>query len=144
MGDGYAVDYVAHEMGHQFDANHTFNTKSDSNRNASTAYEPGSGTTIMGYAGVDGTGIDLQPHSDPYFAWISFDEIIHFVDDLIPTVGTRVSTGNSAPTVNAGPTTYVIPTGTPFVLTASGSDPDGDPLTYLWEEADLGPATNPS
>ena len=143
VGDAYAVDYVAHEMGHQFGANHTFNTRSDGNRNASTAYEPGSGTTIMGYAGVDGTGVDLQPNSDPYFAWISFDEIIRYVDVTIPTVGVRTSTGNSIPTVSAGPTSYVIPTGTPFVLTATGADADGDLLTYSWEEADLGAATNP-
>jgi hypothetical protein len=138
VGDAFVIDYVTHEMGHQFGGNHTFNTSKDPNRNASTAYEPGSGSTIMAYAGLEGSD-DLQPHSDPYFAWKSFDEIITYVDSTIPKVGTRVSTGNAAPTVNAG-ADRTIPANTPFALTATGSDANNDPLTYSWEESDLGAA----
>lgn len=139
IGDAFSVDYVSHEMGHQFGANHTFNTSSDSNRNASTAYEPGSGSTIMGYAGITGPNSDLQNASDAMFHFSSFDEIIRHVDTVIPTVGSRTATGNAVPTVNAG-LDYTIPTGTFFALTAAGTDANGDALTYSWEQRDLGPA----
>ncbi len=143
VGDPYDIDYVAHEMGHQFNGNHTFNATTSScsgNRNASTSMEPGSGITIMGYAGICGTTNDLAPNSIAYFHAISYDELSNFV-----TTGggsgcdVASSTGNQPPVVT-GSSAFVIPKGTPFTLTGSATDPNGDALTYSWEQIDAGSA----
>jgi hypothetical protein len=140
-GDSFYIDYVVHEMGHQFDANHswsgTIGSCSAANYASATGTEPGSGTTIMSYAGICGPD-NVATNADPQFHAINFDEIINYAETVIPTVGTRSATGNSVPTVNAG-SDYVIPTGTPFTLIANGSDADvGDALTYSWEQMDSG------
>lgn len=247
VGDFYAVDYVAHELGHQFAGNHTFNGTisncSTSNRNAGTSVEPGSGSSIMAYAGICGTD-NLQTHSDAYWSQRSFDEITTYTSgtetniaevqagvlggyttngaqyqfsyngnlsapivrgtnntaagikaaiEAIPgwpaaatvtasaitdagftltfataagnvpnlvfgpastgvtgligelTAGgattkrgiSQTATGNNAPVVNA-PLGYTIPVRTPFALTGSATDQDGDTLTYMWEQNDRG------
>lgn len=127
-GDNFDIDYVAHEMGHQFGGNHTF---SMSNEGTGANMEPGSGSTIMGYAGI--TSQDIQPHSDAFFHAISIQQITNNIKAKTCPVSTN--TGNSIPTANAG-SDYTIPKGTPFMLTGTGTDANGDSLTYIWEQMD--------
>ncbi|KYH04696.1 hypothetical protein A1704_15100 [Chryseobacterium cucumeris] len=141
VGDPYDIDYVAHEMGHQFGAPHTFNATTGScgggNREASHAVEPGSGITIMAYAGICGSTNNLASNSIPIFHTNSFQSITSEVQSLTCQVTTSVA--NTAPTVNAG-NDYTIPKGTPFKLIGSATDTENNPLTYCWEQNDVGPA----
>jgi hypothetical protein len=127
-GDNFDIDYVAHELGHQFGGNHTF---SMSNEGTGVNMEPGSGSTIMGYAGI--TSQDIQPHSDSFFHAISVQQITNNIKAKTCPVST--STGNSIPTADAG-LDYTIPKSTPFMLTGTGTDANGDSLTYIWEQVD--------
>ena len=138
VGDPFDIDYVAHEMGHQWGANHTQNNSC--NRASNAAYEPGSASTIMGYAGI--CSPNIQNNSDDHFHNKSINEMISYtVYGNGNTCDSPISTGNSIPSVNAGVGGFYIPASTPFELKATASDSDGDAITYNWEQYDLGPAT---
>ena len=141
IGDPYDIDYVAHELGHQFGADHTFNGIDGScagNRVANHAVEPGSGTTIMAYAGICGSD-NTQQSSDPIFHAISFDDIRdHITGGSGNNCGTKTATGNNIPVITAGAANF-LPINTPFLLDSTATDADGDTLTYLWEQMDASP-----
>ncbi len=140
VGSASPLNLIMHEIGHQFGAAHSFNAgtgQCGSNRSPASGVEPGSGSTIMSYAGNCGAdnvagGSDLRFH-----AW-SFRQITNYVN--AETCNTATSTGNNAPTVNGG-SDYTIPRLTPFELTAVGNDADVSDvasLTYAWEQVDAG------
>ena len=133
FGDPFNVDYVCHEIGHQFGANHTQNNNCQRNNNSSV--EPGSGSTIMGYAGV--CDPNIQNNSDPYFNFASLFEIASFVTTgAANTCAEKTLTDNNKPIVTTISSDFTIPVSTSFLLNADGSDSDGDILTYCWEQAD--------
>lgn len=133
-GDAFYIDYVAHEMGHQFGAFHTMNTCSRSG-NGSTEVEPASGSSAMSYAGICSTNV--QAHSDAQFNFVSIRNI---EENIQPggnsTCGEQTDLENQPPTADAGDD-YTIPKGTAFKLHGTASDPDGDEtLTYNWAQDD--------
>lgn len=129
-GDFFDIDYVAHEMGHQIGANHTF---SHGFEGTGVNVEPGSGSTIMGYAGI--TSYNVQAHSDDYFTYRSILQIQNNLQNKPCAVNTDLT--NQTPEVNAG-SDYNIPKGTAFVLKGTATDADGDALVYNWEQNDSG------
>ena len=129
MGDNFDIDYVVHEVGHQMGANHTF---SFSNEGSGQQKEVGSGITIMGYAGI--TPQDVAPHSIDIFHETSIAQIqANLANKTCPV--TTVMTANHVPVV-APVSNFTIPITTPFALTGSATDPEGDPITYCWEQDD--------
>lgn len=128
MGDTFDIDYVAHELGHQFGANHTF---SHSVEGSGVNVEPGSGSTIMGYAGI--TNYNIANNSDDYFVYASVKQI---QDNMVnKTCPVRTPLTHGVPVVSAG-ADYTIPKSTPFVLTGVATDANGDAITYCWEQND--------
>ena len=138
MGDPYDIDYVSHEMGHQFGANHTQNNSC--NRNNSTAVEPGSASTIMGYAGI--CAPNVQNNSDDHFHSVNITEMWNKIQSSASCAVTT-STGNSAPVIVESED-YSIPKSTPFILRGNASDVNSNNvLSYNWEQTDTEVASMP-
>ena len=137
----YVVDYMAHEMGHQMGANHTFTFNLEG---STVQVEPGSGITVMGYAGITGS-TDIAAHSIDNFHSKSVEQVTNYLyNGSGNSCAVSINNNNQIPTANAGPN-YTIPKSTPFILTGSGTDTDiADTLTYCWEQIDLKTSTTNS
>lgn len=142
--DAFYIDYVAHEIGHQFGADHTFNGTAGAcsgNRVADSAYEVGSGSTIMAYAGICDDQ-NLQFNSDAFFHARSIDQITEYTQNSTGSIcGVITGQTNSTAVVDAG-LDYTIPARTPFELSGSAEDSDSANLTYSWQQFDLGNASS--
>lgn len=132
-GDSFDIDFVTHEMGHQLGANHTFSHEIE---NTGVSVEPGSGSTIMGYAGIT-TDYDVQQRSDDYFSFASIAQIQNNLATKSCPVFTTINV--NAPTVNAG-ADYTIPKSTAFVLRGTGTTSAA--VTYAWEQNDSATSTS--
>ncbi len=137
-GAPFSSATLAHELGHQFNATHTFSASCDSNRQDETAFESASGLTVMSYAGVCTPAIVAR--SRPHFHSHSIGQMLNYISSD-GTCATTAATNNNPPIINVG-TAYTIPQQTPFTLTATATDADaGDVpnLMYSWEQSDAGP-----
>ena len=135
-GDTFDIDYVSHELGHQFGGNHTWSFESEG---TGVNVEPASGTTIMAYAGITQQN-DVQSNSDPYFHYLSILQITNYI--ATTTCDEELPLSNNPPVADAG-SDFIIPRSTAFLLSGTGTDLDlGDVLSYSWEQVDNGVITN--
>lgn len=128
-GDSFDIDFVAHEFGHQLGATHTFSHEIEG---TGTSVEPGSGTTIMSYAGITET-YDVQKNADDYFSYTSINQIQENI--VAKSCLSQTNVTSAVFGVNAGPN-YTIPKNTPFLLKGTTTGAIGSSFTYVWEQND--------
>lgn len=134
--DDLFMGTFAHEIGHQFGAHHSYyGTANNCNqRSPGNGYEPGSGNSIMSYEGTCGSQNITPEASTFYFHIHSLIQMLNHANGA-GNCFSSTATGNTPPAVTV-PANVTIPHGTPFTITGSATDADGDNLTYIWEQYD--------
>jgi hypothetical protein len=134
-----------HEVAHQFATAHSWSNCPNSLGQLATgsAYEPGSGTTIMSYAGACGNQ-NVAFDNDDYYHGHSIEQFTFFTrEGTASACATVIPTDNTEPKITLNYTDgFYIPISTPFELNASVEDAEDDPVTYCWEQLDLGPLSD--
>ena len=136
-GDQFWIDIVAHEMGHQMGANHSFNN-CVGNESGQWGWEPGAGITIMSYSGTcpgpgNGASFDM-------FNAGSLEELTNYMWYAEGNgCAEKINENNTRPEVSLDyKDGFTIPKLTPFILEGDAIDAEGDTMTYSWEQADGG------
>jgi hypothetical protein len=138
-GDSFNIDYVSHEIGHQLGATHSFNSIlkncSGGNREEDSAVEPGSGSSVMSYAGICDSD-NLQPNSDAVFNARNIEQVDQYIRySGLANCGQKSASNNNNPSIN-DEKRFTIPSNTPFLLSSYATDIDADTLTYTWDQID--------
>ncbi len=139
-----------HEVGHQFGMNHSYNSSIPvcTTRNQETSVEPGAGATIMSYGFTcDGDDYFTSTQIGPFlnFHTVNYDEAEAYISNPTPGFGNcfvGTATSNTPPVVTV-PGAFTIPKSTPFALTGSATDANGDAMTYSWEGTNVGTVAAP-
>ena len=143
--DRFYIDVVCHEIGHQFNATHTFNNcpPNEGQTSTNSAFEPGGGSTIMSYADACGTQ-SFQNGADPNFHVHSLRQMYDYSRRSGGlTCASQLPTDNVLPEVEIPLDDPVyIPINTPFKLNAVARDSTPGTLTYSWEQYNLDPVTS--
>ncbi len=131
----WSLRVTAHEIGHQFDADHTWTSCGPSNNGQFGTNEYGSGTSIMSYANICGIDNILPVGDENYFGVYSQIQMTNHIN--AQTCYKTLETGNHIPVSSVPASGFYIPISTPFELVGTASDVDGDNLTYSWEQVNI-------
>jgi hypothetical protein len=123
---------ASHEFGHQYGGWHVQSSANCRSSNGFQEVEPGSGSSIMGYAGICSPNVQNGP--DDYFNYVDIRDVAQWIIND-SSCAQLIGLTNAAPSANAG-NDFIIPISTAFVLEGTGSDSDGDQVSFCWEEND--------